>query len=125
MLRRIAGFTPATTVPPAHDVVRGYLRLLGPATPKHVAAYLDAPVKDVQAHWPDDAVEVTVDGEQRWALAGDEAALAAGPVHTVRLLGPFDLFLQAKDRPLLVADPRPGEDAVADHRPARRGAGRR
>ena len=29
------------------------------------------------------------------------------PVHAVRLLGPFDLFLQAKDRPLLVADPRP------------------
>ena len=52
VLRRIAGFTPATIVPPAHDVVRGYLRLLGPATPKHVADYLDAPVKDVRRTGP-------------------------------------------------------------------------
>jgi hypothetical protein len=84
-------------------VVRSYLRLLGPATPKHVADYLDAPVQDVKALWPDDAVEVAVDGETRWMLA-DEPGLGAGPPKTTRLLGPFDLFLQARDRGLLVPD---------------------
>ncbi len=105
VLRRIAGFEPAGTVPERYDLVRGYLRLLGPATPKHVADYLDAPVRDVKARWPADAVEVSVDGEPRWVLSGDEAALAEDPVKVTRLLGPFDLFLQARDRSLLVDDP--------------------
>ncbi len=69
-----------------------------------MADYLDAPAKDVKARWPTDTVEVSVDGEQRWVLAADEAALAASPVHVTRLLGPFDLFWQAKDRQLLVDD---------------------
>lgn len=105
VLQRIAGFRPASTVPQRFDVVRAYLRLLGPATPRHVADYLDAPVKDVKARWPSDAVEVSVDGELRWMLSADRDRLAAGPARTSRLLGPFDLYLQARDRPLLVAEP--------------------
>ena len=106
VLRPVPGLAPADTVPPHLDVVRGYLRLLGPATPKLVAGYLDAPVEDVQARWPEDAVEVPVDGERRWLLAEDAARLDAVPPATgVSLLGPFDLFLQARDRSLLVADP--------------------
>lgn len=105
VLRPVADFERASTTPDRYDVVRAYLRMLGPATPKHVADYLDAPVKDVKARWPSDVVEVLVDGEPRWVLAADEAVLAAGPVRTTRLLGPFDLFLQARDRPLLVDDP--------------------
>jgi Winged helix DNA-binding domain len=104
VLRPMPGFSRAATARARHDVVRAYLRLLGPATPKHVADYLDAPVKDVKARWPSDAREVSVDGEQRWLLADDEESLSGGPVKVTRLLGPFDLFLQAKDRPLLVAD---------------------
>ncbi|WP_144126728.1 winged helix DNA-binding domain-containing protein [Catellatospora sichuanensis] len=104
VLQRIAGFRKAAAPGERFDVVRAYLRLLGPATPKHVAAYLDAPVKDVQAHWPDDVVEVTVDGEKRSLLAADEQALASAGTDATRLLGPFDLFLQAKDRSTLVAD---------------------
>jgi hypothetical protein len=98
---------PASTVPESLDVVRAYLHLLGPATPKLVAAYVDAPVKDVKARWPSDAVEVSVDGDQRWALAGDLEALASADpdLGTVRLLAPFDLFLQGRDRELLVPDP--------------------
>lgn len=84
------------------DLVRGYLRLLGPATPKHVSDYLDAPVADIKARWPADAVEVAVAGQARWVLEPD--GLAAGPPTLVRLLGPFDLFLQARDRALLVPD---------------------
>jgi hypothetical protein len=105
VLRRIrGGLKPAATVPERLDVIRGYLRLLGPATHKHVADYLDAPVTDVRAHWPADAVPVSVAGEKRWLLAGDAGA-AASPVRVTRLLGPYDLFLQARDRPLLVAEP--------------------
>ena len=120
VLRRIPGFRQAATstggastsgastsgkVPPRYDVVRAYLHLLGPATPGHVAGYLDAPVREVRARWPDDAVEVTVGGERRWVLAGDRDALAAAAPKTTRLLGPYDLFLQARDRQLLVDDP--------------------
>jgi hypothetical protein len=129
VLQRIPRFRRVATRSDRHDLVRGYLRLLGPATPKHVAEYLDAPVKDVTAHWPADAVEVSVVGQRRWALAEDEDRLTAGPDtagpdtagpdtagpdgagpvgagpgRVTRLLGPFDLFLQARDRPLLVDD---------------------
>jgi hypothetical protein len=104
VLQRIPGFTQAATTPTEFDVVRAYLRLLGPATPKHVAEFLDAPVKDVQARWPADAVEVSVNGQFRWALAADSDQLAVGPTTVTRLLGPYDLFMQARDRPLLVDD---------------------
>ena len=105
VLRRITGFRKAAGPGERFDVVRAYLRLLGPATPKHVAGYLDAPVKDVQARWPGDAVEVTVDGEVRWLLAADEKALGSAGTRVTRLLGPFDLLLQARDRATLVTDP--------------------
>ena len=103
VLQPVPGLRPAATVPDPLDVVRGYLRLLGPATPQHVAGYLDAPVADVRAHWPGDAVEVAVEGERRWILAADAGA-PADPPSLTRLLGPFDLFLQARDRSLLVPD---------------------
>jgi hypothetical protein len=109
VLQPIPGFAPAPEVPDRLDVVRAYLRLLGPATPKLVAGYLDAPVKDVQARWPDDAVEVDVEGERRWLLPEGADLLDDPPVAT-RLLGPFDLYLQARDRPLLVKDPARAKD---------------
>jgi hypothetical protein len=104
VLRRIPGFRKAPAVPARFDLIRGYLRLLGPATPKHVAEFLDAPVKEVRARWPEDVVEVVVDGEPRSILAADEPALASAPAAGVRLLGPYDLFLQARDRTTLVAE---------------------
>jgi len=105
VLRRVPGFEPAAGTTQRYDVVRAYLRLFGPATPKHVADHLDAPVKDVRARWPGDVVEVSVDGEPRWVLSPDADSLTSEPVTTTRLLGPFDLFLQARDRQLLVDDP--------------------
>jgi len=104
VLQPIPGFAPAATVPDRLDVVRAYLRLLGPATPKLVAGYLDAPVKDVQARWPEDVAEVDVEGERRWVLAADADRLAGEPPTATRLLGPFDLYLQGRDRELLVED---------------------
>ena len=105
VLQRIPGFVRARVASPGHDVVRAYLRLLGPATPQQVAAYLDAPVADVRRRWPQDAVEVAVGAGTAWLLAGDEAAMRERPPAATRLLGPFDLLLQARDRSLLVPDP--------------------
>jgi hypothetical protein len=105
VLQRIRGFRPGPRRSKGAELIRTYLRLLGPATPKHVADYLDAPVKDVQAAWPSDVAEVSVEGQTRWVLAADLDRLLAGPAKTARLLGPFDLLLQAKDRSLLVGDP--------------------
>ena len=107
VLERIRGWRgPAAKVPPRLAPIRAVLHHLGPLTPKQVAAYIDAPVKDVSAHWPDDAVDVEVDGETRSALADDVDALASPPEprDVVRLLGPFDPFLQCRDRELLVPD---------------------
>ncbi len=104
VLQPVPGFAPAATVPDRLDVVRAYLHLLGPATPQHVAGYLDAPVREVQRHWPDDVAAVEVDGEERWVLAADAGRLGADPPAVTRLLGPFDLFLQARDRETIVAD---------------------
>ncbi|WP_029430588.1 winged helix DNA-binding domain-containing protein [Blastococcus sp. URHD0036] len=103
VLQPVPGLVPAAEVPERFDVVRAYLRLLGPATPQHVAGYLDGPVKEVKAHWPTDAVEVDVDGERRWTLAPD--TLDGGPPAVTRLLGPFDLLLQGRDRELIAPDP--------------------
>jgi hypothetical protein len=105
VLERIAGFATDAVAAPRHDVVRGYLRLLGPATPKDVAGYLDSPVREVRARWPADAVEVSVDGRPAWMLTEDADRLAdPGPAAT-RLLGPFDLFLQARDRSVVLPEP--------------------
>jgi DNA glycosylase AlkZ-like len=109
VLRRIPGW-PRRTPGPAQDPlaapeqlqpIRNYLRFLGPAMPKDVAAFLDAPVAEIKKHWPADAVPVRVDGSERWWLA--ESAVEADPGQ-VRLLGGFDLLLQGRDRDLLVPD---------------------
>lgn len=104
VLQPMPGFEAAPQADPRHDVVRGYLHLLGPATTASIAQFLDAPVKDVRARWPEDAVEVDVDGTRAWALEPDLPSLQAGPVATTRLLGPYDLYLQARGRELLVLD---------------------
>ena len=105
VLERIPGFRPGRGALSQHDTIRAYLRLLGPATPRQVAGYVDAPVKDVQARWPSDAVPVDVGGTQRWVLAADLDRLTGADAKATRLLGPYDLFLQARDRDLLVDDP--------------------
>ena len=108
--RRLAGDAPAR-----FDVIRACLRFYGPARVGDVATFLDAPVKDVKAHWPADAVEVAVADEPavgtpppRFLLPDDLDALAEAGAGidepTVRLVGPYDPYLQLRDRELLVAD---------------------
>ena len=94
------------------DVVRSTLRFWGPATVKEVTTFLDAAHADVRAHWPDDVVEVEVEGvpDRRHLLADDLPALDDAGARTratdvaVRLLGPYDPFVQGRDRDVLVDD---------------------
>jgi hypothetical protein len=104
-----------TAAPASLQPIRNYLRFLGPATPTEVAAFLDSPVAEIKKHWPEDAVEVSVDGRRGWLL-GEVGSTAGGRGGVVppeiiehdqkllRLLGGFDLFLQGKDRDLIVPD---------------------
>ncbi|HET9944924.1 MAG TPA: winged helix DNA-binding domain-containing protein [Actinomycetes bacterium] len=103
VLQRVRGFRAARHPEARHEIVRAYLRFFGPSTPQLVAGFLDVPVTEVKARWPDDVVEVDLDGQRRWLLA-DDVDLLGRPTPTTRLLGPYDLYLQGKDRPLLVHD---------------------
>lgn len=106
VLRRVPRWRgPAARVPSALDPVRAALRLLGPATHQHVAEYLDSPVAEVRVHWPEEAREVSVEGQRRWVVDAADPPEPDATRGVVRLLGPYDLFLQARDRELLVADP--------------------
>jgi hypothetical protein len=88
---------------PRFDVIRTHLRFFGPTTTGDIAGFLDAAARDVREHWPADVEPVRVDGTERFVLAGEDLTVAdAGGV--LRLLGPYDPFLQLRDRGLLVAD---------------------
>lgn len=106
VLRRIPGWRgPAARVPDHLDPVRAVLHLLGPADPGLVAGYVDSPVAEVKRRWPEDVVPVEVDGRRLDLLAADLDALTGAPASAAtRLLGPFDLFLQGRDRELVVPD---------------------
>lgn len=118
VLMRIPGVRPApyrhlgTSAATRFDVIRGYLRFFGPATVKAIATFLEAPVADIKANLPDDAVEVDVDGlpskVARYILADDLERLSNAHDVTatgiVRLLGSHDPYLQTRDREVLVAD---------------------
>ncbi|MFI5912777.1 DNA glycosylase AlkZ-like family protein [Dactylosporangium sp. NPDC051541] len=87
------------------NFIRGYLRLLGPATQGDVAKYLGTTVTALKPISPEDLAAVSVDGRTAWLPAADlDTLLAAPPVAGVRLLPPSDPFLQARDRSVLVPD---------------------
>lgn len=110
VLRPIPGWPPREpgpapdpmTAPKRLQVIRNYLRFLGPAAPADVAGFLDAPLAEVKAHWPEEAVELRVDGRRVWSLG--EFSPVTVEASLLRLLGPFDLLLQGRDRQLLVTD---------------------
>ncbi len=82
-----------------------YLAHLGPAGPGEFAGYLEARRADVAQVWPADLVEVSVEGRRAWVPAERIDALTGAPEpDIVRLLGPFDPYLQARDRDLIVPD---------------------
>lgn len=96
------------------DPLSAVPRLLGPVPPADLAGYLDAPLGDVRSRLAarlasGELVEVDVDGTPSVLPADRLGALqdAAEPTDAdrdVRLLGPYDLLLQGRDRELLVPD---------------------
>jgi Winged helix DNA-binding domain len=90
----------------AGDLLRAYARLLGPATLADAAGYLGSSAAALRSAWPDDLVEVRVDGRRACIPPAQVDALRAAPATTgiVRLLPPSDPYLQARDRDLLVPD---------------------
>jgi hypothetical protein len=107
LLRRAKAKLPDGPDPEAvAGLALGYLRLLGPAGVGDFAGYLDARRADVATAWPDERlVEVTVAGRKAWLPEDRVDALADPPdPDIVRLLGPFDPYLQARDRDLIVPD---------------------
>ena len=105
--RRQWGPAPDPLSAPARlQPIRRYLEFQGPATPRDVAAFLDAPVTEVKKHWPEEAVSVRLNGQERWMIGEPKTSTGS---ELVRLLGPYDLLLQGRDRDLLVP-------AVARHK---------
>lgn len=89
------------------DLVRAYLRFLGPANRAEVAAFLGTRPTAIRSVWPDGLVEVSVDGASAWVPESEVDALLGAPradTGTVRLLPPGDPFLQARDRSLLLPE---------------------
>ena len=87
-------------------LVRTYLRLLGPATPAEAAKFLGIARAELRQVWPDDLVEVRVDGRPAWLPPERLSRLRDAPApRLVRLLPPGDPYLQARDRDLLVPEP--------------------
>jgi hypothetical protein len=94
-----------TDVDALQRLVRAYLTLLGPATQAEVAGYLDARRADLAQVWPDDLAEVSVEGRSGWIPREQLAKLRKSRApRLTRLLSPYDPYLQARDRQLIVPD---------------------
>ncbi|WP_027942231.1 winged helix DNA-binding domain-containing protein [Amycolatopsis taiwanensis] len=107
-LAPLEGSPPMRTEPDpaaATAVVVAYLRLHGPATPTEAAGFVGTTATMAKRIWPDGLTEVRVDGRKAFLPTGDVPALENPPEPgVVRLLPPWDPFLQARDRGLLVPD---------------------
>jgi len=93
---------------PGAELARRFLRAYGPARPKLLAGWAGLATSHAGALWEraGELVRVDVEATQAWALAEDEAALAADPeAGGVRLLANLDPLNAARDRELLVPDP--------------------
>jgi hypothetical protein len=99
---------PPPVADPGAELARRFVHAYGPATPHLLSWWAGITPRHGRALWArieDELVEVELDGEQRWALARDEAALADPPAaRGVRLLPGLDPLAGAKDRELLVPE---------------------
>lgn len=88
------------------ELVRGYLRLHGPARLVDAAGYLGTSRSALRWAEPPDLVEVTMDGRSCLIPEDRVDSLRSAPsaAGVVRLLPPSDPFLQARDREVLVPE---------------------
>lgn len=117
---RLVPDAPATTLAPidgwagppdraagTDELVRTYLRLLGPATDTEVAAFLGTTRAELRRAWPADGlVEVEAAGRAAW-LPEDSLDRLLDPPEPpgLRLVPAGDPFLQARDRKVVLPDP--------------------
>lgn len=86
-------------------VMEQYLRLHGPATIAEAAGFVSTTKSAAKEMWPDDLVEVNLDGKPVFLARHDIPTLENPPEPDfVRLLPPSDPLLQARDRTILVPD---------------------
>ncbi|WP_410623082.1 DNA glycosylase AlkZ-like family protein [Amycolatopsis sp. cmx-8-4] len=119
-IRLVKGATPATLAPlegrgrmrttpdptAATSVITSYLQLNGPASPGDAAEFVGTSRAVVDRTWPTDLADVEVEGKTRYLPASRLPALENPPEpDVVRLLPPWDPFIQARDKALLVPDP--------------------
>lgn len=107
LLRRKGAKLPTRPDPKAvASLAVDYLTYLGPATDAEFAGYLEARRADIRELWPSGALsEVSVAGKPAWLPKAAVESVASAPEPAiVRLLGPFDPYLQARDRTVIVPD---------------------
>lgn len=110
-LRGLPESAPTSGDVPGDRLLLAAVHLTGPVGATDLARFLDGPVKDVKARVAalradGRLVDVRVGGVSSLAVGEDLAELDGGAAGSspVRLLGPYDLFLQGRDRRLLVPD---------------------
>lgn len=85
--------------------IAAYLALHGPATAGDAAGFVGTSAASAKTVLPPDLVPVDVEGKRAFIAAENRAALENPPEPgLVRLLPPWDPFLQARDRAVLVPD---------------------
>ena len=99
-----------TDIPDASQALaRKFLHCYGPTTPGALETWLGCSPRQAKRIWhsvEDEIEPVLLDDKRRYILAQDQAALAvpADDAGTIRLLGPHDPYLDARDRELLLPD---------------------
>lgn len=89
----------------ATAVVANYLHLHGPATRSEAAGFVGTTATVVKEMWPSDLVEVRFDGRKTFIAPSDVDLLSNPPEpDLVRLLPPWDPYLQSRDRTTLVPE---------------------
>jgi hypothetical protein len=88
------------------ELLRRYLRCYGPTTATDFAAWVGIASSEVQEDWEHVAgqlIEVDIDGREGWIHRDDADVLRDPPAaHRVRLLPPYDAYLDQRDRVTLI-----------------------
>lgn len=97
---------PASEPAASAELVRRYLRCYGPSNPQHLAQWTGVTPEQAQRLWShveDELAEVSVEGSPQSVLREDAARLQSPEApDPVRLLPPYDPYLQARDRATIV-----------------------
>lgn len=90
------------------ELLRRYLACFGPSTPEQFAGWVGMAASEARDDWArlaDRLVEVSLDGQRAWLHADDLTRLESPPMADgVRLLPPYDAYLDQRDRATLLPD---------------------